>query len=155
MTTSAPKSLFSLLPIFCSLAIAQTAQDSSRQGNQLDQTKVLEELRKRIVGSENKPAEEVFKNIQTMKGMPAARLLRVMEMGYAKSLGVSCEHCHVTNKWESDDVPTKAVAREMSQLVQTINSDLLAKIKNLKSEKPTVNCTTCHRGQTKPASSLP
>jgi hypothetical protein len=36
-----------------------------------------------------------------------------------------------------------------------INTEQLKKIKNLKSENPGVNCTTCHRGQVKPALNLP
>ena len=39
-------------------------------------------------------------------------------------------------------------------MTATINNELLPKIQNLKSEKPTVNCTTCHRGSTKPALNL-
>ena len=43
-----------------------------------------------IAGHENAPAESVFKNIQSMKGVPAGRLPRIMNMGYGKSLGVRC-----------------------------------------------------------------
>src|SRR5258705_13116266 len=74
---------------------AQSSQDPVTQTPKpFDQAAALENLRKAIAGQENKPAEEVFKNIQMLKGMPAARLLRVMEMGYARSLGVNCTHCH-------------------------------------------------------------
>lgn len=122
---------------------------------QFDQNQKLAELTKRIAGQENKPAGEVFKNIQILKGMPAARLLKVMELGYGKSLGVNCAHCHVVDQWEKDDKPTKQVTREMIKMVGGINNDYLKNIKNLKSETPIVNCTTCHRGQTKPALNLP
>jgi hypothetical protein len=120
-----------------------------------DQEQALADLRKRIAGHENKPAEEVFKNIQLLKGMPAARLLRVMEIGYARSLGVNCTHCHVAGQWEKDDQPAKQIARDMIVMVRGINGDYLKKIKNLKSEAPAVNCTTCHRGQIKPELNLP
>jgi hypothetical protein len=120
-----------------------------------DQEQALADLRKRIAGQENKPAEEVFKNIQLLKGMPAARLLRVMELGYSRSLGVNCTHCHVAGQWEKDDKPTKQIARDMMMMTHAINDDYLKKIKNLKSETPAVNCTTCHRGQIKPALNLP
>jgi hypothetical protein len=120
-----------------------------------DQNQKLAELTKRIAGQENKPAGEVFKNVQILKGIPAARLLRVMELGYSKSLGVNCTHCHVVDQWEKDDKPTKQVAREMIKMVGGINNDYLKNIKNLKSETPIVNCTTCHRGQIKPALNLP
>jgi hypothetical protein len=77
-----------------------------------------------------------------------------MEMGYARSLGVTCTHCHTPEKWEAEDKTTKQTAREMSAMVGTINGELLKNIKNLKSAAPTVNCTTCHRGQVKPALNL-
>ena len=127
------------------------AQDSKP----LDQQRVLQELAMQIAGKESKPAEEVFKNIQLLKGVPAGRLLRVMEIGYSKSLGVNCTHCHVVNQWEKDDKPAKQITRDMAAMVRTINTDLLKKVKNLNSETPTVNCTTCHRGQVKPALNLP
>jgi len=127
----------------------------AQESKPFDQQQQLQELTKRIAGQENKPAEEVFKNIQLLKGVPAGRLLRVMEIGYSKSLGVNCAHCHVLDQWEKDDKPAKQITREMAAMVRTINGDLLKKIKNLKSETPTVNCTTCHRGQVKPALNLP
>ena len=119
-----------------------------------DQEAKLAELRKQIAGKEQLPAETVFKNIQFLKGVPAARLLAVMKIGYSRSLGVNCTHCHVVDQWEKDDKPTKQTARDMAQMVRTINNDLLKNIKNLKSESPVINCTTCHRGQTKPALDL-
>ena len=120
-----------------------------------DQAAALAELRKSIAGKEQAPAETVFKNIQLFKGMPAGRVLRIMELGYARSLGVTCTHCHIPGAWEKDDKPTKQVAREMAGMVTAINTQHLKQIKNLKSEQPAVNCTTCHRGQTKPALNLP
>lgn len=120
-----------------------------------DQAQALADLRKRIAGQENKPAGEVFKNIQMMKAVPAGRLLRVMELGYARSLGVNCTHCHVAGEWEKEGKPTKQIARDMSAMVAVINNDQLKKIKNLKGPDSVINCTTCHRGQTKPALNLP
>jgi hypothetical protein len=43
----------------------------------------------------------------------------------------------------------------MSEMAKVINSKFLKEIKNLKSANPVVNCTTCHRGQVKPAVNLP
>lgn len=126
----------------------------SPQSKPFNQAQVLKDLGEKIKGQENKPAEEVFKNIQMMKGIPAARLLRVMEIGYSKSLGVDCTHCHVPDAWDKEDKPQKQIAREMSAMVRVINNDQLKNIKNLKGPNPTVNCTTCHRGQIKPALNL-
>jgi hypothetical protein len=119
-----------------------------------DQEAKLAELRKQIAGKEQLPAETVFKNIQFLKGVPAGRVLAIMKIGYSRSLGVTCTHCHVVDAWEKDDKPTKQTARDMAQMVRTINNDLLKNIKNLKSESPVINCTTCHRGQIKPALDL-
>ena len=120
-----------------------------------DQAKALADLRARIAGQEQKPAAEVFKNIQILKTVPAGRLLAVMEVGYSRSLGVDCTHCHLPGEWEKDDKATKGVARAMMMMMRAINEEHLKKIKNLRSETPVVNCTTCHRGQTKPALNLP
>ena len=127
----------------------------SPAANTFDQAAALAELRKSIAGKEEAPAETVFKNIQLLKGIPAGRVLRIMELGYARSLGVNCTHCHIPGAWEKDDKPTKQVARDMAAMMRAINMQHLKEIKNLKSESPTVNCTTCHRGQTKPALNLP
>jgi hypothetical protein len=131
----------------------QTAPPPAQAAPAFNQEQALAELRQRIAGQEEKPAAEVFKNIQLLRGVPAGRLLRIMEMGYARSLGVNCTHCHVAGAWEKDDKPTKQIAREMARMVGTISGEL-KKIPNLKSESPTVNCTTCHRGQVKPALNL-
>ncbi len=115
----------------------------------------VKEISEKIKGSENQPAKEVFKNIQVLFEMPAGRLLRVMQFGYSNSLGVSCDHCHVVGQWEKDDKAPKRAAREMIKMAQMINTELLPKNKNLKNEKPIINCTTCHRGQIVPALNLP
>ncbi len=133
----------------------QSAGAATPEQTAFDQAAALADLRKSIAGKENEPAEKVFKNIQLLKGVPAARLLRIMEMGYSRSLGVDCTHCHLPGTWEKDDKPAKQIAREMVTMVGAINNQHLKPIKNLKSENPMVNCTTCHRGQTKPALNLP
>jgi hypothetical protein len=108
----------------------------------------------RIRGRENEPADSVFKNIQVLKGVPAGRLLRIMSRGWGRALGVRCSHCHIVGHYRADDKAPKQIARDMAAMMNTIDTELLPKIKNLKSEKPLVNCTTCHRGQVKPALDL-
>jgi len=124
---------------------------------EFDQKAALAKLRDQIKGREQEPADKVFKNLQlpALKAMPAARLLGVMELGYARSLGVNCTLCHTPEKWESEDKTQKQTARDMWGMMGKINNELLKNIKNLKSESPTVNCTTCHRGQVKPALDMP
>jgi hypothetical protein len=124
-------------------------------GTAFDQAAAVAQLKEQIKGHENDPATAVFKNIKTMTSVPAGRLLSIMEFGFGRSLGVDCTHCHIPGKWESDDKPEKQIARDMSDMTTKINKELLKNIKNLKSPNPIVNCTTCHRGQVKPATNLP
>src|SRR5262245_37760255 len=114
----------------------------------------LAEARRAIQGRENEPAESVYREIRVLSGVPADRLLRIMDVGYGRSLGVGCSHCHVVGHWESEDSSRKEVAREMIRLVRHLNADHLAKIEGLRSDTARVNCTTCHRGTTKPALDL-
>lgn len=131
-------------------AHAMSHADSVQADKDVDVTEVL----KGIAGRENVPADSVFKNIRVMKQVPAGRLVRIMDRGFARSLGVTCDHCHIAGHWADDDKKTKQIARDMMAMVHTINDSLLTAIPNLKSEKPVVNCTTCHRGQVKPATDL-
>ena len=116
---------------------------------------LMNDVMQQIQGKETMPAESVFKNIKLFKGRPAGQLLRIMNGGWARNLGVGCAHCHVVGEWDKDDKVQKQVARDMTLMVQQINTQLLPAIKNLKSERPLVNCTTCHRGDVKPATNLP
>lgn len=100
-------------------------------------------------GRDDKPAGEVFKNVQTLKNMPAGRLVGVMN-GWTKALGVKCNHCHTLGAWEKEDEPAKQIARDMVALTSRINGESLKEIKNLKSERPSISCYTCHRGAVKP-----
>jgi len=107
-----------------------------------------------IAGRENQPAESVFKNIKILKGVPAGRLVNIMNNGFGRSLGVSCGFCHVPPKWDLDDKQEKNTARLMFAMVQTINRDYIAKVPvDSGSPPPMVNCMTCHRGMPKPMGS--
>jgi len=104
-----------------------------------------------IKGKEDLPVDSVFKNLKMFTGMPAKRLLAIMNIGYSKSLGVSCGHCHNTDDFSSDEKVQKEIARQMAAMNKEINNNLLKNIKNLQSDPAVINCTTCHRGETKPA----
>ena len=93
-----------------------------------------------------KTAEQVYKNIQLFKGMPASQLLGAMNF-MAGSLGVSCDHCHVPNQFAKDDKPAKQTARLHLQMTRTMNDANFG-------GKTVVNCVTCHRGLIHPASAL-
>ena len=121
----------------------------------LERERYVAEVRQQIAGKETLPASQVFKNVKMMTDVPAGRLLAVMNVGYGKSLGVSCTHCHVAGQWDSDEKTQKQTARDMSAMAARINNELLKDIPNLKGPNAIVNCTTCHRGQVKPALNLP
>jgi hypothetical protein len=104
-----------------------------------------------IAGRETQPAESVFKNIKIFKGIPAGRLVNIMNMGFGRSLGVSCGFCHVPGKWDLDDKEEKNTARLMFAMVQTINRDFISKVPvDSGGPRPVVNCFTCHRGNPRP-----
>jgi photosynthetic reaction center cytochrome c subunit len=109
-----------------------------------------------IAGRENQPAESVFKNIKILKGVPAGRLVNIMNMGFGRSLGVSCGFCHVPGKWDLDDKDEKNTARLMFAMVGTINRDYISKVPNDPgTPAPVVNCMTCHRGMPRPETGPP
>ena len=95
-------------------------------------------------------AESVFKNLKVIKGRTVEQVLRMMNMGFGRSLGVRCQHCHVLGHWADEDKDTKQITRDMMAMSGRINNELLPAIKNLKSETPGVNCGTCHRGTARP-----
>lgn len=108
-------------------------------------------IKEKIKGKEGMPAEEVFENIEILKGMPAGRVLPIMQMAFNQSLGVKCNHCHKFGEWASDENPKKTITRNMWNMTAKINQDLLANIDGLTGPNPGVNCTTCHRGDAIPA----
>lgn len=105
----------------------------------------------RIRGREKQPAQQVFQNIELFEGVPAIRVIRIMEKGFAPALGVSCDFCHVPGDWASDEKEYKQIAREMFRMA----ADTSERIQKITGESgATVNCTTCHRGQVEPATAL-
>jgi len=87
-------------------------------------------------------AEQKFKNIQVLKGIPADQLIPSMQF-IAASLGVECEFCHVQHAFDKDDKKSKVIARKMMTMMMQIDAD------NFKAERE-VTCNTCHRGSVHP-----
>ena len=102
-----------------------------------------------IAGREQVAVDSVFQNLKVLGGFPAENLVFAMEK-WSEALGVGCDHCHVPNEWHQDVKPEKEIARQMVSFGETVNAEL-RKIKGLKSEKPGINCFSCHRGELKPA----
>jgi photosynthetic reaction center cytochrome c subunit len=89
-----------------------------------------------------KKAEEQFKNIQTLKGIPADQLIPTMQFITA-SLGVECDFCHVQGAFEKDDKKPKQTARKMIDMMFAIDKD------NFEGHRE-VTCYSCHRGSSDP-----
>ena len=92
--------------------------------------------------SGQKLAEEQFKNIQVLKGVPADQLIPAMQFITA-SLGVDCEYCHDHQAMDSDDKKPKKIARQMVTMMFDID-------KNNFDGRLEVTCYTCHRGAANP-----
>jgi len=84
--------------------------------------------------------EDVFKNIQILKGIPVDQFMGTMGF-FAASLSVNCTECH-TGNFEFD-TPQKKKAREMLLMVQAINKDHFG-------GQRVITCYTCHRSDTTP-----
>jgi hypothetical protein len=92
-------------------------------------------------GSRETRAEQEYRNIQLLRGLPADRIPVIME-SFRSALGVDCTYCHIQNQFERDDRPMKKVAREMIQLTRDTNTRMGGAAR--------VTCNTCHRGQPRP-----
>jgi len=96
---------------------------------------------------EVKTAEQVYKNIQQLKGTPAGQLNAAMQF-ISVSLGVECESCHVLGKFDLDDKNNKKTAREMMAMTAALNKDSFH-------GRQEVTCYTCHRGSLHPGAVPP
>ena len=87
-------------------------------------------------------AEDVFTNVQILKGIPVNEFMETMGM-FAASLALNCSDCHAAaaqSDWSryADDVPRKQTARRMILMVNAINKA------NFSGES-VVTCYTCHQ----------
>ncbi len=92
--------------------------------------------------NEGKTAEQVYKNIQVLKGIPANDLNPAMHVIKA-AVGLDCEDCHEEKDRSADTKKLKLTARKMMQMMIDIN-------KNSFDEEQEVTCYTCHRGSPNP-----
>lgn len=92
-------------------------------------------------------AEEVFKNVQTLRGIPVDEFMDTMGM-FSSATGLNCTNCHQADNsttWDSYAVETrlKQSARRMLRMVNALNKDNFG-------GTHTVTCYTCHHGDQKP-----
>jgi hypothetical protein len=92
-------------------------------------------------------AEEVFKNVQLLKGIPVKEFMGTMGM-FSASLGLNCTDCHVEEaggNWAryADDTDLKRTARRMMTMVDSLNKSMFG-------GRRLVSCYSCHRGANRP-----
>jgi photosynthetic reaction center cytochrome c subunit len=89
-------------------------------------------------------AEDYYKNIQVLKGVPADQIVPMMEYMRSALGGVRCQYCHnAPPDFAGDDKPQKRMGRKMLQMVMDINKGTFG-------GGVVVTCYTCHRGSTDP-----
>ena len=59
-----------------------------------------------VSAQDMRPAEQVYRNIKVMKGVPASQIVEGMHVIKA-ALGVTCEHCHIQGQMDRDDLPPR------------------------------------------------
>jgi hypothetical protein len=101
-----------------------------------------------IKGKEKMAADSVFKNIKSLKGVPAEKFVGIMGK-WSEAMGTGCNGCHNMKDFASDEKDEKETTREMVPMTQKINKDLIQPIKGLEKSKG-VSCMTCHRGRKHP-----
>jgi photosynthetic reaction center cytochrome c subunit len=92
-------------------------------------------------------AEEAFKNVKVIKGIPVDEFMDTMGM-FSSATNMNCVDCHTedsTAHWENfaKDTPEKETTRRMVLMVNAINKD------NFKGVRE-VTCYTCHHGDRAP-----
>ena len=87
-------------------------------------------------------AEEVFKNVQVLRGLPVNEFMGTMGI-FSAALGMSCEDCHRSGdaSWENyaADSPRKQMARAMVTMMAAINKTHFG-------GRQAITCFSCHRG---------
>ena len=87
-------------------------------------------------------AEEVFRNVQVLRGIPVSDFMATMGI-FSAALGMSCEDCHKAgdSDWAAyaADSPRKQMARSMVVMMATINQTHFG-------GRQAVTCFSCHRG---------
>jgi photosynthetic reaction center cytochrome c subunit len=88
-------------------------------------------------------AEEIFRNIQVMKGIPVNQFMDTMGF-FSAALGLNCTGCHVAESLQNldkfaEDIPRKRMARQMIRMVDGMNKANFG-------GRRALTCYTCHRG---------
>jgi hypothetical protein len=110
---------------------------------------VYSQAQPRVQASNEEPvlAEQAFKNVQVLRGIPVKEFMETMGF-FAASLALTCSDCHSdasASNWANyaDDIPRKQTARRMVLMVNAINNANFGGSRS-------VTCYTCHRTSPRP-----
>ena len=98
--------------------------------------------------TEDKPlmAEDVFKNVQVLKGIPVKEFMNTMGF-FSAATNLNCIDCHSAQSESLEgyaiDTPRKQMARKMLLMVNALNQSSFAGQRK-------VTCYTCHRATDRP-----
>ena len=100
-----------------------------------------------VSGQKPQMAEEAFKNVQVLRGIPVKEFMEAMGF-FSASLSLNCTDCHgdaSASDWSkyAADPPLKNTARRMITMVNALNKANFG-------GRPNVTCYTCHRGNQRP-----
>jgi photosynthetic reaction center cytochrome c subunit len=105
--------------------------------------------RRDSVANDGKPplAEQAFKNVRVLKGIPVDQFMATMGF-FSASLGETCTDCHSAESggnWDkyADDNPRKETARRMLGMMNAINKTYFG-------GRREITCYSCHRGVERP-----
>jgi hypothetical protein len=91
-------------------------------------------------------AEDVFKNVQLLKGIPVKEFMNTMGF-FSAATNLNCIDCHSpqseTLEGYAIDTPLKQTTRKMITMVNTLNKANFG-------GQPKVTCYTCHRATDRP-----
>jgi outer membrane lipoprotein-sorting protein len=92
-------------------------------------------------------AEEVFKNVQILRGIPVDEFMDTMGF-FSAATGMNCTECHTgdaDSSWANyaADAPMKNVSRRMMRMVTAINRDHFGGRRG-------ITCFSCHAGTQRP-----
>jgi photosynthetic reaction center cytochrome c subunit len=92
-------------------------------------------------------AEQTFKNVQILRGIPVDEFMDTMGM-FSAATGLNCAHCHALDNgtgWDAYalETPLKQTARRMLRMMNAINKDSFGGTR-------VITCNTCHRGDQRP-----
>jgi hypothetical protein len=92
-------------------------------------------------------SDQVFKNVQILKGIPVDEFMDTMGM-FAAALSLNCIDCHTPESvgaWDrfADETPLKQTSRKMMLMVNAINKEHFSGVR-------VVTCYSCHRGDLRP-----